>query len=562
MKYLSILLLFALFGISDNAPKEKRYALLIGNGKYNKTYYSPLKNPPNDVDDLKKVLKKKGFEVTIVKNADYDKMDNAITGFVGKIRRAAQNKNQRVVSLFYFGGHGNHIKDEDESYLVPIGSKITFPEHFKKRAYKVSELLDLLRGSGNYLNIVMLDACRDNFVLKDKFKSQVAGDGYDDMFEGVEPHKSDKSSFNLFVSYATAKDAKALSTNGEANNSPYVSSFKEVMRQNPSFSIYRFFPKVHKKTQEKSKINRPELSIDFSDDFFFEEPKEEEKPPIIQPKDPIVDNPKTEVPRNMVDIEGGTFKMGRDGGGDEAPAHQTKVNGFYMDKYEVSVEEYLKYAKATGDNPEWLIKGNQYHHQTGSDDHYKRMGSALTNSSHPIVGVSWYNAVKYCNWRSKQDNLTPCYTINGTKVTCNWNANGYRLPTEAEWEYAAGGGAFNRTKYAGTNNSSDLSKYANTSGESDGYKYTSPVDKFLPNAKGLYGISGNVWEWCWDWYDEKYYTNFSNTTARNPKGAASGSFRVLRGGSWNNNVSRVAYRNRDYPANRDNLDGFRCIRVY
>ena len=176
---------------------------------------------------------------------------------------------------------------------------------------------------------------------------------------------------------------------------------------------------------------------------------------------------------------------------------------------------------------------------------------------HPVVEVSWYGAVAYCNWRSETDGLTPVYTINGDQVTANWQANGYRLPTEAEWEFAArsrGGD----DKWAGTSTESQLHKFGNYSGEKDGYAKTAPIGNYESNGIGLHDMSGNVWEWCWDWYGD-----YSSTAQTNPHGSTSGSYRVVRGGSWDFKPAslRCANRSGDTPGGRSDSIGFRLSRA-
>jgi|GEM_PF-720045 len=247
------------------------------------------------------------------------------------------------------------------------------------------------------------------------------------------------------------------------------------------------------------------------------------------------------MPAHMKFIKGGTFDMG-DVFGDnhydaEKPVHRVTVGDFYMSAYCVTFEEYDEFCVATGrrklDDKGWG-RGNR-----------------------PVIYVSWYDAVEYCNRLSRQQGLTPVYTINGNNVTPNWDANGYRLPTEAEWEYAARGG--NKTKgfkYGGSNSIADVAWF----GENSGWEIH-PVGQKSPNELGLYDMmSGNVWEWCWDWFDDKYY---KASPAVNPRGPASGSSRVLRGGSWYNGAvgCRVSYRNGSTPTNRNNSYGFRVALV-
>jgi formylglycine-generating enzyme required for sulfatase activity len=257
--------------------------------------------------------------------------------------------------------------------------------------------------------------------------------------------------------------------------------------------------------------------------------------------------PPTDIP-DFVFVQGGNFKM----------PHAVTLSDFYLSRQEVTVREYLEFANVTDSNfPEWMEKGNEYNVQTGKNDYYKKLGKALTNYDHPIVGISWYNAIAYCNWRSEQDNLQKVYTISGKNVTANWKANGYRLPTEAEWEYAARSRGKDEI-WAGTSSESNLSQYANASGSGDGYEYTAPGLSFRANSLGLFDMSGNVWEWCWDWYGA-YPTSSQN----DPRGPDAGSYRVLRGGSWSSMPANLRCANRygGTPDYRNFYFGFRLARA-
>jgi len=176
-----------------------------------------------------------------------------------------------------------------------------------------------------------------------------------------------------------------------------------------------------------------------------------------------------------------------------------------------------------------------------------------------VEQVTWAAAARYCNARSKAEELTPCYDLKTWK--CDFSANGYRLPTEAEWEYAARAGT--TTSYSFGNDAAALGNFAWMKENSGGRPRE--VGKKLPNPWGLYDIHGNVAEWCDDFYAVDYY---QKSPSRNPRGPASGSKRVVRGGSWNSRPSdcRSSYRSLENPAYADvcigyyDVYGFRCVR--
>jgi len=244
--------------------------------------------------------------------------------------------------------------------------------------------------------------------------------------------------------------------------------------------------------------------------------------------------------KNMVFVKGGTFQMGSDdGNSDEKPIHSVTVSDFYISKYEVTVNEYMKFANETNSHfPEWKEKNSNYNVDTGTDDHYKRIGDALKKGNNPIVGISWNDAVAYCKWLSQKTGQT------------------YRLPTEAEWEYAARGGT-NYTDYytySGSNTIDDVAWYSSNSSS-----HTHTVGTKTANQLGIYDMSGNVWEWCSDkWHDNYEEAPTDGSAWEN----GSGSSRVHRGGSWGSNANgcRVAFRSYGgSPNNCNYIGGFRII---
>ncbi len=257
------------------------------------------------------------------------------------------------------------------------------------------------------------------------------------------------------------------------------------------------------------------------------------------------------IPENFVFVPGGTFTMGDTRGAgesNEVPTHSVTLSPFYIGKYEVTQAEYT------------AIMGSNPAHNYGVGDNY------------PVYYVSWYSILKYCNLRSLAEGLTPVYTISGSTnpaswgavptsnntawdaAICNWNANGYRLPTEAEWEYAARGATNNPDHlYSG---SDDINAVAWYYGNNDPYG-SKPVGTKSPNGIGTYDMSGNVWEWCWDWFG-----SYGSAAQTNPTGPGSGSSRLLRGGGWRNSAGycRVADRGGGNPGS-GNVSGIRLCRA-
>jgi formylglycine-generating enzyme required for sulfatase activity len=266
-------------------------------------------------------------------------------------------------------------------------------------------------------------------------------------------------------------------------------------------------------------------------------------PPVPSATTVEQSTPEASILEGFVKINGGTFMMGspasevsRDS--DEVQ-HQVTVSNFFMGKYEVTQKEWVA---LMGTNP-----------------------SDFKGDNLPVENVSWYDAVEYCNARSRKEGLTPAYTISGSgnnrTVTWNRNANGYRLPTEAEWEYACRVGT-TTPFYTGNNITTNQANYdgdypynRNAKGTYRGK--TTAVGSFAANAWGLYDLHGNVWEWCWDWYG-----GYSSNAQTDPVGASSGAYRVLRGGSWDGygQVLRSAFRDYGTPSGRDNYLGFRLAR--
>ena len=249
---------------------------------------------------------------------------------------------------------------------------------------------------------------------------------------------------------------------------------------------------------------------------------------------------------------------------DEHPQHRVRITKpFYLGTYHVTRGQFRQFVADTayktdaekGEKPgAWGWDPDKKEFGFNAKYSWRNAGFEQTDE-HPVVNVSWNDAVAFCKWLSKKESKT------------------YRLPTEAEWEYACRAGT--TTRYYSGDDPETLVKVGNvadaaakaqfpdwtwTIKANDGYVFTAPVGKFKPNAFGLYDMHGNAWQWCADWYGAEYY---AKSPADDPAGPASGNVRVLRGGSWlfGTYNSRSAIRFRFAPGDQDSSSGFRVART-
>lgn len=279
------------------------------------------------------------------------------------------------------------------------------------------------------------------------------------------------------------------------------------------------------------------------------------------------------APHNMQYVPQGAFVMGNatnifsesEGSLDELPQHIVYLDAFFIDKYEVT---QTLWAEVFNNG---IGRGYEFSNSI-----------SYVSSERPIRDVTWFDAVRWCNARSEMDGLKPVYYIDieltniykaGESIPYpDWSANGYRLPTEAEWEKAARGGVAdtrfpwsnytNRISHAKANYMAAYSSYDLSSGFHPHFYnqgWMSPVGYFPPNDYGIHEMAGNAMEWCWDWMDQSYY---ESSPGVNPKGPSSGSFRVVRGGgsSYGAEYARCSARAYELPIIPSFEIGIRCVR--
>ncbi len=479
------------------AATEQRTALVIGNSAYET---GPLRNPANDAADMAQALKELGFNVVLKKNVRHQEMEEAIEDFGKKLRRGG-------VGLFYFAGHG--VQVGGVNYLMPIGTKINKESDVKHRAVSAEKILDEMAYANNGLNIVILDACRDNPFARSMRSTSRGLAIISSAPEGT------------FISYATG--AGQTAQDGDGRNSPYTAALLKNIKK-PGLPIERVFKQVRVELS-RQKQTPWELSS-LKGEFYFRpgkhatasdmeeaEPQQKDyamaRPPAREPADEKITDSATGM--QFVFVKGGCYQMGDtfgDGQANEKPVHEVCVNDFYIGKYEVTQGQWKK------------VMG------------YNASYFSSCGENCPVESVSWNDTQEFIRKLNSQSGKT------------------YRLPTEAEWEYAARSGGKSE-KYAGGNDVDPVAWYVDNSG-----RKTHPVGQKRPNGLGLYDMSGNVWEWCSDWHGEKYY---SQSSRDNPGGPSSGSWRVLRGGSCSgsSDYARAADRFFIGPEFRYYYNGFR-----
>lgn len=530
-RYLAVFYSFIFLILAMTSVHASRLALIIGNGDYQNV--SSLETPVNDAKDMAVVLKKLGFKVILNSDVNHRQMVEAVQQFGERLRRNGG------VGLFYFSGYG--LQNNGHNFLVPIDANIKSEADIEFESLDVHRVLAQMEQANNGVNIVILEACRDNPYKKN----------LKDYQDGLATMESPKR--NL-VAYATYPDTISIEPNSE-RNSLYTKHLLVALRENPYLSITDIFIQVRQQVMlETNKKQVPWESVSLRDAFSFaqfpkslvtiENPQPHTPPPANQTftpdkvfRDRLQDG---SLGPEMVRIPAGRFRMGDiQGGGDndELPTHWVSIKRFAMARYEVTFEEYDRFTVATG-------------REKPDDEGWGR-------GKRPVINISWENARAYAKWLTQQTGHT------------------YRLPTEAEWEYVARAGT-ETSRYWG-NEPDHACLYANVRDATfekelnlgtihnceDGYIVTAPVGRFQPNAFGVFDMLGNVREWTCSEYEEKYTGKEQSCKIDKNNAKENAISRVIRGGSWLNTSwsVRAAYRDWYQQDYRLNFVGFRLVKI-
>jgi formylglycine-generating enzyme required for sulfatase activity len=570
MKHRGVFLFCVFFAIIAGLAAqegEARFALVIGNGGYR--HVDNLPNAVNDASDVAAKLSGLGYQVDLNLDADLPGMTRAISAWM---RRLSEDRSSE--GFFWYAGHG--IQAAGENYLLPVDIDADDEAGIVYGSYPLGRLLlSLEQTAKNKLNVVVLDACRDN-----PFRNLAGGNrGLSRGFVTVEHPPQD-----IFIMFSTAPGTVAADGEGK-RNSPFTEAFLQYMDSGEILPVMAGLV-----TRETMRLTggkqRPYQNGSIVSELYYS------LLPGASVTNPAV--PDTDVPRStvlasrpetaepptaaisytyyMASVPSGSFSMGSPGMELDRVEfrerlHEVQLSAFSLGSREVSLGEFRRFVEETGYRTTAERAGGAFaYNETSSeweftaDADWRRPGFAQ-GEDHPVVNVSWFDAVEYCNWLSQKEGLRPAYAVSGEDVRWDKSADGYRLPTEAEWEYACRAGTttpFSTGQRISTSQANYNGNFPYANGNQGLYrKGSSPVASFPPNGWGLYDMHGNAWEWCWDYYDL-----YEREPVTDPAGPDSGEHRICRGGSWSSYAKnlRSAARSGDFPDAAVSNIGFRMAR--
>lgn len=618
MRHLILLLSCLAYGMLLNAQATERggqdYALFFPVNDY--THLSKLNNPISNAEDIAKELRSNyGFKTEIIPNATRDQIAQKIAEYQKAYRLGQLPQDGQL--LIFFSGHGE--KRSKAGYFMSREARL--PIDGIDYNYWRTEI-DLIECQHI---LVMVDACHSAFFDPDfepaksddtrtfgrkrgaekdlvlyrhrelRARKFITSDGVGEQTpdrsslareflrglqngDGQKSYLSDVELYGRYLYYASPRPSSGDFGHDQPNS--YFLFFNKNAGAAP---ISPQDQNAWDYAQRENTISAYQYYLTSFPGGYYVKPARAALQKLNENASPTSRPSNRAVPEFLQFIPGGTFQMGDTmedevGEEDEKPVHTVRLSDFYLARNEVSVEDFARFVDATryvtdaerdGGSYKWTgkwekVPGSNWR----SGTRFKELPTDKYN--HPVVHVSWNDAIRYCNWLSREHELEQVYTVTGNEVTADWSAKGYRLPTEAEWEFAArsGGRDYRYAWGNGEPNGNVADESGNWSkdskiftGYNDGYDGTSPVGSFPQGTLGLADMTGNVREWCWDWYDSDYY---DKSPDNNPRGPDTGSFRVIRGGSWYSNPGfcRAADRLSRRTAYRHGIVGFRLARSY
>ena len=548
----------------------EKYALLVGVQRYGQNSgLNQLRFAENDVEELSKELLQHGYRTENVTVLTMTRAQQVDARYIPTRQNIAEQLGMLVDGLrapdsllVVLVGHGVQFEGDDASYFCPVDARLSGRQNLLSLETDVFEKLKRCAASRK---LVLYDACRDNPFVKDGRAPASATrpvpkpppGGTAILYAcspGEQSYENSELQHGVFSHYVM----EALRGTGDLNKDGEVGLLE--LSSHVGNRVYHFV-RVKYGTRQTPKI--------YGDVAEY---------PLVEIMPKLITN---SIGMKLVLIPSGEFQMGSHESGeevarlakqygydsakaedyaDEHPQHRVQLSRpFYLGIHEVTVGQFRAFVKATDYKTEaesdgkggWVRNWSEAGKWEQKPEYVWHQPGFTQGDDLPVVQVSWNDAVAFCKWLSGKEGVE------------------YRLPTEAEWEYACRSGTSGR--YSIGEDPEGLLSIANVADTgagwaagvhgSDGYEYTAPVGHYRPNAFGLYDMHGNVYEWCSDWYSAEYY---ASSTVLDPKGPSSGESRVCRGGSWGSgpNYVRSADRDRSAPDSRLCGIGFRVARTY
>jgi formylglycine-generating enzyme required for sulfatase activity len=535
----------------------EKYALLVGVHEYDPNELRSLPYTEPDVVELAQVLRDAGYQrvvlMTQAEGAQHARFLPLAKNIRAELKGLLEDRDPEDSVVVAFAGHGVQFRDARTSYFCPMDAKLADPTTL----IALDEVYRDLERCGSEFKLLLVDACRNDpqsdnarasslvrleSVTRPKLAKPPGGvAALFSCSEGEKAYENARLKHGVFYHFVIRglRGEAALDRDGQVELDELA---RFARKRVPDFVKEEYGPDVRQMPVLRGEIRGLPVLVSL----------ERSRPPDVtlpRPATRPLESPKTltnSIGMKLALIPAGEFLMGspdsdKDASDSEKPQHRVQITRpFYLGAYEVTQEEY---EKVMGRDPSNFSAQGRVKSQVAGQD----------TRRYPVELVSWDDAIQFCNKLSEREGLKPYYQFGAGAQS---GGDGYRLPTEAEWEYACRAGT--ATRYGFGDDEKSLGEYA-WYGDNSGDQ-PHPVGQKRPNAFGLYDMHGNVKEWCWDWSDSHFYTN---TTITDPAGPSQARKRVIRSGSWedHSSLTRSAHRGASPPGSASAWLGFRVARV-